>query len=120
MAAEILADEVNEQHPKYEFVEIMRSEISRLNHSVEKVLNICRSQNTPSMDKDEPLETVINKVCQILNQGIQEKSIHLVVDENLDTGNTPVADQAMTQVLMNILINADGCGGRKWPDSHFP
>ena len=35
-AAEILADEVNEKNPKYEFVEIMRSEISRLNHSVEK------------------------------------------------------------------------------------
>nr|WP_321396090.1 ATP-binding protein [uncultured Desulfobacter sp.] len=105
-AAEILADEVNEQHPKYEFVEIMRSEISRLNHSVEKVLNICRSQSTPSVDKDEPLETVINKVCQILNQGIEEKSIRLVVDEDPETGNAPVADQAMTQVLMNILINA--------------
>lgn len=105
-AAEILADEVNEKHPKYEFVEIMRSEISRLNHSVEKVLNLCKSQSIPAADKDEPLETVINKVCQILNQGIEEKSIRLVVNENLETGNTPVADQAMTQVLMNILINA--------------
>jgi signal transduction histidine kinase len=105
-AAEILADEVNEKHPKYEFVEIMRSEISRLTHSVEKVLNLCRSESAPTVDKDEPLETVINKVCQILNQGVQEKSIHLVVDENSETGNTPVPDQAMTQVLMNILINA--------------
>lgn len=105
-AAEILADEVNEKNPKYEFVEIMRSEISRLNHSVEKVLNICRRQSTPTIDKDEPLEKVINKVCKILNQRIQEKSINLVVDENPETGNTPVAEQAMTQVLMNILINA--------------
>jgi len=105
-AAEILADEVNEKHPKHEFVGIMRSEISRLTHSVEKVLTYCRGQRTETQDKNEPLERVIVKVCQVAAQRIQEKSIDLIVDQNPHSGRLPVADQAMTQVLMNILLNA--------------
>ncbi len=105
-AAEILADEVDEKHAKHEFVGIMRSEISRLNHSVEKVLTYCRGQRTEIEDKYELLETVIVKVCQVADQGIREKSIELILDQNPGTGNFPVAEPAMTQVLMNILLNA--------------
>lgn len=105
-AAEILAEEVNEGHPKREFVGIMRTEISRLNHSVEKVLTHCRSQITETQDRYKSLENVIVKVCQVADQGIQEKSIALIVDQDPHTGRFPVAESAMTQVLMNILLNA--------------
>lgn len=105
-AAEILADEVDETHAKHEFIEIMRSEISRLNNSVEEVLSYCQGQQVASQDQYTSLESVIDKVCKVAAPGIQDKSIDLMVDDNPVTARFKVAESAMIQVLMNILINA--------------
>ncbi|WP_022666228.1 two-component system sensor histidine kinase NtrB [Desulfospira joergensenii] len=105
-AAEILADEVGADHPKHEFIEIMRSEILRLNNSVDEVLAYCRGQQADNRDPYEALEIVIEKVCQMAGQAIREKSIRLAVDKNQETARFPVAEPAMTQVLMNLLLNA--------------
>jgi signal transduction histidine kinase len=103
-AAEILADEVPPSHPKHEFIEIMRSEISRLNNSVEEVLAYCRGQQTDSKDRLEPLTDVIDKVDQLLAPQIREKSIDLIWEQK--EAGVRVEEAAMIQVLINILLNA--------------
>ena len=105
-AAEILADEVGTTHPKHEFIEIMRSEILRLNRSVDEVLAYCRGQQADTRDQYESLDIVIEKVCQVAAQGIREKKVQLAVDTGPDAAQFPVAESAMTQVLMNLLLNA--------------
>lgn len=111
-AAEILADEVNPDHPKHEFVEIMRSEISRLNNSVEEVLAYCRGQQTAHRDRMVPLGQVMGKVIQVVDSPISEKAI------GLSWGTTgakevQVPEAALTQVLINLLLNASDAVEKK-------
>ncbi|WP_299981489.1 ATP-binding protein [Desulfobacula sp.] len=105
-AAEILADEVPENHPKYEFIEIMRSEISRLNHSVEDVLKYCRGQQHRDKGRQESVEKIINRVVLLLESGLKEKSIQVSIQSESDKNGFVTDEAAMIQVLMNIIINA--------------
>ncbi|MCP3875481.1 MAG: HAMP domain-containing histidine kinase [Desulfobacteraceae bacterium] len=105
-AAEILADEVPENHPKHEFIEIMRSEISRLNHSVEDVLKYCRGLQHEDISKQEPVEKIINHVVSVLETGFKDKLIAVTIQPKSDDHPFSTNEAAVTQVLMNILINA--------------
>lgn len=105
-AAEILADEVPLGHPKYEFIDIMRSEISRLNHSVDDVLNYCRGQQQKDRGDQEYVDKIINRVVLLLEAGLKEKGIQVSIHSESDNSRFLIDEAAMTQVLMNILINA--------------
>ncbi|WP_300457896.1 HAMP domain-containing sensor histidine kinase [Desulfobacula sp.] len=105
-AAEILADEVSEDHPKHEFINIMRSEISRLNHSVNDVLEYCRGHHHNDSGRQESVGTIIRRVVSLLDARIKEKAIQVSVNP-ATSGNRFLTDEAaMIQVLMNIIINA--------------
>ncbi len=105
-AAEILADEVPCDHPKYEFIEIMRSEISRLNNSVEDVLKYCRGQQISEKGRQEAIENIINRVVLLLETAIKEKSILVSIQSESGKSRFVTDEAAMIQVLMNILLNA--------------
>lgn len=105
-AAEILADEVPEGHSKYEFIEIMRSEISRLNDSVEDVLKYCRGQQHQDQCRQEDIGKIINRVVVLLDAGLREKVIQISILSEPGDAGFKVDEAAMTQVLMNIMINA--------------
>lgn len=105
-AAEILADEVPKGHPKHEFTEILRSEILRLHQSVEDVLAFCRGHQAGGNGKKSPVSDLIDKVIRLLERQLGEKSIELTRETN--TGAPPffVEADGMTQVMMNVLLNA--------------
>ena len=106
-AAEILADEVGKDHPKHEFIDIMRSEISRLNNSVEDVLAYCRGQQVKQQDQTAPLDKVIEQVVQVMDAQADKKSVDIsCAYKNESSGLEPVPAAAMTQVLMNLVLNA--------------
>lgn len=105
-AAEILSDEVPPSHPKHEFIEIMRAEISRLNHSVEEVLAYCRGQQAVNKDVPAPLTAILDKVLQVMAPRIREKSIDLTWEKTGEGIEIQVEEAAMIQVLMNIILNA--------------
>jgi signal transduction histidine kinase len=104
-AAEILADEVDREHPKHEFVDIMTSEISRLNNSVEEVLAYCRGQQTKADDRGTSMGQVLDQTLQVLAPQLREKSVDIEVraDEAARAYEVPAAP--LTQVLMNLLLN---------------
>jgi signal transduction histidine kinase len=110
-AAEILADEVPKGHEKHEFIEIMRSEVSRLNNSVEEVLKYCRGQQITRETKLEPVNNIINRVLSLLDTKIREKQI-TIINKNLEISNFLVDSTAMIQVLLNILLNAIDAVGK--------
>lgn len=105
-AAEILADEVPPGHPKYEFIEIMRSEISRLNHSVEDVLKFCRGKQQKDIGDRQLVEKIVSRVVVLLETRIKQKNIQVSVLAHPDISEFMVNEDAMIQVLMNIIINA--------------
>lgn len=106
-AAEILADEVGADHPKHEFVEIMRNEITRLNTSVEKVLDYCRgARKTGSKKTLKPVKDIISHVLSLLDPAIKEKQIQVTAEYGENAEKTRIPEPAMIQVFLNILINA--------------
>jgi signal transduction histidine kinase len=104
--AEILSDEVPEGHPKYEFIKIMKSEILRLNNSVKDVLEYCRGQMIVKKLKPEPVNDTIDKVISIVTSKVREKHITLKNNYNKKTVNFMADSIIMTQVLLNIVLNA--------------
>lgn len=104
--AEILADEVPETHPKHEFVDIMRTEISRLNGSVEEVLAYCRGQQGNGGGPDAAVSEIVEKVGRLLENQIREKSIRLHWEDRDGAGDVRVEEAGMIQVVMNLLLNA--------------
>jgi signal transduction histidine kinase len=113
--AEILGDEVPKSHPKHEFIKIMKSEISRLNNSVEDVLQYCRGQQVTKKIKPEPVADIINTVVSLVENQIRRKQIILLNnDNNKDKPQNFMADSiTMTQVLLNILLNAIDAVGKQ-------
>ncbi len=110
-AAEILADEIDSEHPKHEFVEIMRSEIQRLNLSVEDVLSYCRGQQAPDRGGQTEAGAVISRVVQLLESRMKEDGILLSIEPGLEKASFLTEDSGMTQVLINLLLNAADAAG---------
>lgn len=105
-AAEILSEEVDQEHPKFEFIEIMRNEISRLNKSVENVLEYGRGRQMQQKVSLEFLDTILNRVVVMMESSIREKDIQVVVKDVPGPEPFRVEGETMTQVLVNILANA--------------
>ena len=105
-AAEILADEVKEDHPKYEFVGIMRSEISRLDASVEKVLDYCRSRRGRLDHEYGSAKSVMDHVLSLIAPDLKKNGIKVSVDYKDQSADFEIQKDPMIQVLLNVLINA--------------
>ena len=120
-AAEILADEVPEGHEKHEFIKIMKSEISRLNNSVEEVLKYCQGQQLTNKTKLEPINDIIKRVVSLIDNKIKEKQI-TITNSSQETPIFFTDSPAMIQVLLNILLNAVDAVGKhgKIKINHFP
>jgi len=107
--AEILLDEFPKDHPKREFVEILLKETTRLNNTVEEVLQFSR-RDLPGKGKknipDEPLSQVIERVTNLLGSQLRKKSISLSMTGWEIGKDLPVVGEKLSQVFLNILLNA--------------
>lgn len=103
--AEILLDDFPEDHPKREFVEILRKEAARLNNTVEEVLRYSRGQRGKE-ESTEPLSGVISRTVKLLDSRLRDKSIqfNLIGQEQGDTFY--VVGDKISQVVLNIMLNA--------------
>lgn len=107
--AEILLDEFPTGHPKREFVEILLKETTRLNHTVEEVLQFSRRGRDTPGQKDtqgEPLSGVIERVKNLLANQMAKKSITFSIT-GAEAGNSFfVAGDKLSQVFLNLILNA--------------
>jgi signal transduction histidine kinase len=107
--AEILLDEFPTGHPKREFIEILLKETSRLNNTVEEVLQFSRrgahSKKQEEADT-EPLSQVIDRVTSLLANHVQKKNITLTVIGWEEGKSCYVAGDKLSQVFLNIILNA--------------
>ena len=107
--AEILLDEFPYDHPKREFVEILLKETTRLNNTVEEVLQFSRRGVQGGKKEDaqtEPLSGVIDRVTSLLASQLRKKNITLTVS-GWEAGKTFfVAGEKLSQVFLNLILNA--------------
>ncbi len=107
--AEILLDEFPAGHPKREFVEILLKETSRLNNTVEEVLQFSRrgAQGKKQEETEtEPLSQVIDRVTSLLASHLQKKDITLTVSGWQEGKTCYVPGDKLLQVFLNIILNA--------------
>ncbi|MEW6220265.1 MAG: HAMP domain-containing sensor histidine kinase [Thermodesulfobacteriota bacterium] len=114
-AAEILREDLPAGHPKEEFADILLKEVNRLNATVEEVLRYSRgvpSRSTPW----EPLRPVVERVVTLVEGQRRKKAVQLTVAGLTEAGDRPVDGGRLTQVLLNLVINAievvPAAGGR--------
>ncbi|UCD66126.1 MAG: GHKL domain-containing protein [Deltaproteobacteria bacterium] len=107
--AEILLDEFPKDHPKREFVEILLKETTRLNNTVEEVLQFSRRGIQGDKREEavtEPVSQVIDRVTNLLASELRKKSINLTVS-GWETGKSfKVAGDKFSQVFLNLILNA--------------
>ena len=103
--AEILLDEFPEGHPKREFTQILLKEVSRLNTTVEEVLQYSRGQRGTSA-ATEPVSLVINQVAGLLKSQLKKKGVSLEIEQEPAAEHFHVDTGKLSQVFLNIILNA--------------
>jgi two-component system sensor histidine kinase HydH len=103
-AAEILESDYPEDHPRREFLDILRREIARLNAIVGKYLDYARPQAPEFQPVD--LNAAVHAAIELVGKSAAGASIAL--DARLAEGLPPVRADAgqIHQVLVNLLLNA--------------
>ena len=107
--AEILLDEFPAGHPKREFVEILLKETTRLNSTVEEVLQFSRRGRNEPGRKDtqgEPLSGVLERVKNLLANQMAKKSITFSITGAEEGNSFLVAGDKLAQVFLNLILNA--------------
>lgn len=103
--AEIFLDEFPMDHPKHEFAEILLKETTRLAKTVDEVLQFSKKQ-PPTTTHKEPIQDVINRVTTLLDHKFHKKQITVHTKINADVQNIEIHSDPMTQVFINLLLNA--------------
>ena len=105
--AEILLDDYPAEHPKREFVEILLTETTRLDTSVNEALQRLRGQSPVAPAAMlEPLPEVVNRVVKLLEEKLRQKRVRCTV-EGLDaTRDFLVAGEKISPLFINIILNA--------------
>jgi signal transduction histidine kinase len=103
--AEILLDEFPEGHPKREFTQILLKEASRLNATVDEVLQYSRGQHG-TRAATEPVAQVVNQVTGLLKSQLKKKGISLEIEQEPATEHFHVDAGKLSQVFLNIILNA--------------
>lgn len=106
--AEILLDEFPPGHPKREFVEILLKETTRLNSTVENVLQYSRGhrQLDDGATRTTPLTAVILQVIKLLESHLSKKNIRLTVAGEEYGRDFLVDGDKLSQVFLNLILNA--------------
>ena len=103
--AEILRDDFPPGHPKHEFVEILAKESDRLHRTVDEILCFARPQ-AKGRNNREPLVRIVDRVQALLARQLKDKAITFSVSGDKIDQEPLVESDAMTQVLLNIILNA--------------
>ena len=103
-AAEILAEDIDRDSPKQEFVEIVRKEIKRLDGTVRSFLDFARPQ--PFRSSLEKPEEILRSTLKQMEPQIAAASLTLEAEIPEFKERALVDPQKLRQVFINLLINA--------------
>jgi len=105
--AEILLDDYPKGHPKREFVEILLTETSRLDSSVNEVLHFLRGQQPATINGEmETLAHVLERVLKLFSIELDKRKIHYVMEGIALGEGFWVAGEKISQIFINLLLNA--------------
>ncbi len=111
-AAELLLDDLPDDHSAGEYTDIIRKETARLQRLLDDLLTYAR----PSSPAFGPvrLDTLIGHVFRLLGQEAERRGLRLEADIGDGVPAIPADESQLSQVLVNLVLNAiqvSGSGG---------
>jgi signal transduction histidine kinase len=103
-AVEILTDEVDKNHEKHTFLEILIKEIDRLDRTIRSVLRF-RSQEKLSRKTCYPNE-LIETILILTESEARQRGIQVLRQLSADVRSMDLDADKIHQVLLNVIINA--------------
>lgn len=117
---EILESDISSDHPRHEFVEIIKEETARLNGLVQEFLEFARPPQ-PKVSQGS-LNDLIESASSLVAKEAEQSAVR--ISKELDQSMPPLSldSDQIRQVLLNILLNAIQAmdhGGRLSIRSHY-
>ncbi len=103
-AVEILKDEIDKDHEKHTFLEILIKEIDRLDRTIRNVLRF-RSQERLSRKICNPNE-LVETILILTESEAKQRGIHVSRQLSADVRSMNLDSDKIQQVLLNVIINA--------------
>lgn len=103
-AVEILADEVDKDHEKHTFLQILIKEIDRLDRTIRSVLRF-RSQERLSRKTCHPNE-LVETILILTESEAKQRGIQVSRQLSADVRSMDLDADKIHQVLLNVIINA--------------
>ncbi len=103
-AVEILKDEVDKDHEKHTFLEILIKEIDRLDRTIRSVLRF-RSQERLSRKTCHPNE-LVETILILTESEAKQRGIQVSRQLSADVRSMDLDADKIHQVLLNVIINA--------------
>ena len=101
---DIIEDDFDKNSKKYEFFQIIKKEISRLDTKISEFLNYARP-SPPQMSKSR-INDVITSIVRLVEKRAEQQGIEIYT--NLDSGipETVMDSEQIKQALLNVILNA--------------
>ncbi len=103
-SAEILKDSLEPDHPKHEFVEIMRKELNRLRDKLNEFLRFARP--APPQIVPNNINDVVWAAVKLVEKEASKSSITIATQFDDSSAITPMDAEQLKQVVLNLLLNA--------------
>lgn len=103
-AVEVIAEDLPENHPKRVVTDMMKGEIQRLNRTLTNLLSYARPR--PLEFKRMRLQSVAEKAIAFVRERAARQKVKLSYDAVRGVPEIIADEDGMTQVIMNILLNA--------------
>lgn len=104
--AEFFRDEFPRDHPRAEFAEILLKETTRLNSTVDKVLQYSRGHPETDEEPLEPLDRVLSQLATLVANPLRKKGINYETQGLEKAADLAVPAHRVSQVFLNLLLNA--------------
>jgi signal transduction histidine kinase len=104
--SEIISDEFGDDHPKKEFMDIMESEIERLDSTVTDMLQNFTSKEIPSNNELKPFSEIVENILKLLGEKVAEKEVVIQHDKNNRVDEELIDSKRCFQIFFNIVLNS--------------
>ncbi len=101
---EILEKEFPKEHPKNEFVQILKKEIDRMSRIAHRYLDFARPHKPEKAQHD--INSLIHSVVEIISEQAKKKKVAINLQLSPALPDIFIDGEQVKQAIMNILINA--------------
>ncbi|MBI4444285.1 MAG: hypothetical protein HY645_00130 [Acidobacteria bacterium] len=103
-SVEIIETEITPDHPKHEFVQIIKEETARVNSLVSEFLKFARPPEP--LTQGTLINDLIDSTLKILHKQAEKSNVEIRQDLDPSIPSLDLDWNQMRQVLLNILLNA--------------